>query len=95
MPLEEKLLEKLKCCLHDDGHIVIEPLQIKCGGNACLTCINEIKEESKECFKCKKAHAKDDLINSIPNEIAETLVEISINDLFKYLQEKLQSLKSI
>ena len=78
MPLEEKLLEKLKCCLHDDGHIAIEPLQLQCGGNACIKCIPDIKEESKKHSKCKKTCAKNDLINSILNEIALQIETIQI-----------------
>ena len=95
MPLKEKLLAKLKCCLHDDGHIVIEPLQLKCGGSACLTCITDIQTVSAKCYECNKAHETYDLKNSPPNIIAQTIVEVSVEDLFKYLQKKFQSLKSI
>ena len=95
MPLEETFLAELKCCLHDDGHIVIKPLQLKCGGNACQRCVNDMKRISTKCFECNKEHTKNDLISSAPNKIAQKLIETSVEDIFKYLQKKLQSLKSI
>jgi hypothetical protein len=39
MPLTKDLLKQLSCCLSDDGHIVQEPILIKCGANACKKCV--------------------------------------------------------
>ena len=87
MPLEEKLLENLKCCLHDDGHVVIEPLQLKCGGVACQTCVTDKKATTTKCFECKKEHSENDFINTSPNKIAQILIEVNVKDIFKYLKE--------
>jgi hypothetical protein len=39
--ISETLLNQIKCCSPTDGHITIEPILLKCGGNICKQCIIE------------------------------------------------------
>jgi hypothetical protein len=33
MPIPEAILNQMKCCFFNDGHIAIEPIIASCGGN--------------------------------------------------------------
>jgi hypothetical protein len=39
--ISETLLNQIKCCSPTDGHITIEPILLKCGGNICKQCLIE------------------------------------------------------
>ena len=41
MPIPGNILKQIKCCLYDDGHIVNEPVVLKCGANACKKCVSD------------------------------------------------------
>ena len=92
MPIPEELINQLKCCLNDDGHIVRDPVVFECGGNACRICINELKLDSAKCYNCAEIHEKKDLIKAPSNKLAKTLIQLNLNDLFEYLEKKLGEL---
>ena len=101
MPISETLLNQLKCCLSDDGHIIIDPVLLKCKGNSCKKCISDSKKEDIYCYKCINNHSKQDLLNASENAFAETYILENLSDLFKYVgnkwkffSEKLQSISN-
>ena len=91
MSIPEALLNQMKCCLFDDGHIAIEPIQISCGANACKQCINSINDEIKHCYSCNQTHEKKDIIYTSINKLAESLLQIFLSDVCKYVEKKLES----
>jgi hypothetical protein len=95
MPIPEALLQQMKCCLSGDGHIVNEPILLKCGANACKKCANDITNVLFQCYGCYYKHPKKDLLNAANNKIVETLINSSLNDLFQYLEANIESLKGI
>ena len=54
MPIPEDLLDQIKCCLNEDGHIVHDPVLLKCGYNACKKCCSDPVVST---FKCLRCHA--------------------------------------
>jgi hypothetical protein len=90
MPIPEAVLNQMKCCLLNDGHIAIEPIQLNCGANACRDCINCAKEEFFTCFSCKGQHEKKDSFNTPVNKLAETLLYSYLTDLFHYTETSLK-----
>ena len=91
MPLPELILKQMKCCVNDDGHIVIEPFLLTCGGNACKDCVDKSHEEMIFCFFCNEKHEKKNILNSPKNLIVETMVKSFSTDLFQDLNQKLES----
>ena len=75
MPLPGALLNQIKCCLSNDGHILIEPVVLKCTGSACKECISDSEEEVIYCYACNGKHQKNDLLNATVNTVAKILVE--------------------
>ncbi len=69
MVISDALLNQIKCCLSTDGHIVIEPVVLKCGGNACRECANP-NTFSIDCFSCSHKHEKTELLNAPVNKFA-------------------------
>ena len=92
MPLSKQVLNELECCLHDDGHIVIDPVLLKCGGNACNSCINNIQSTVVDCKSCKETHEKKYLLECTSNRLASTLVKDYLSDLFQYVDKKVEYL---
>ena len=92
MPLLKQFIDELECCLRNDGHIVIDPVLLKCGGNACKSCINNIQQIAADCKSCKKTHEKKDLLECTSNRLASTLVEYYLSDLFEYVDKKVEYL---
>ena len=90
MPIPEELINQLKCCLNDDGHIVRDPVVFECGGNACRICINELKLDSAKCYNCAEIHEKKDLINQQKLVDVENIVNSNLNDLFEYVKMNLE-----
>ena len=39
MSIPKEVLNELKCCFFNDGHIAIEPIFIDCGATGCKECI--------------------------------------------------------
>ena len=94
MPLHEDILNQLKCCAFDDGHIAIEPVLVKCGANACKECIKTSKEDVIICYNCNGTHETKDLINSPINKLSESMVKIYMNDLLEYAKETVKTIDS-
>ena len=92
MSLGGELLKQLKCCLSNDGHILHEPILLKCGANACKKCINEsLSGTTKKCFHCNFNHEKVKDDDMTINSIADTLVKSSLSDLFEDLEIKMSN----
>ncbi len=92
MVISDALLNQIKCCLSTDGHIVIEPVVLKCGGNACRECANS---SPNDCFSCNHKHEKTELLNAPANKFASIFIKSSLHDLFEYIEVKLDSTKSL
>ena len=92
MPVPDALLNQIKCCLSNDGHILIDPVVLKCKGNACKECLSDSKEEAIHCYSCNGKHQKKDLINAIENTVAKTLVDNFMGDLFEYTENRIKSI---
>ena len=91
MPIPDTVLNKMICCLSDDGHIVHEPIVLKCGANACKKCVTNSTVATIQCFGCNCTHEKKDLINAPNNKIFESLIHTFLDDLFEDLNSKLKS----
>ena len=102
MVISDALLNQIKCCLSTDGHIVIEPVVLKCGGNACRECANSSPNTfsfsnsfSIDCFSCSHKHEKTELLNAPANKFASIFIKSSLHDLFEYIEVKLDSTYSL
>lgn len=93
MPLENDLINELKCCLSNDGHICIDPVVLKCSGSACNQCISESKSETIECFCCQDKHEKKECLEAPRNKIADKLINSHLNDFLEYTAEKMRQAK--
>ena len=92
MPLQEELLKKIKCCFHTDGHIAIDPiLVLPCQSSACKQCIVNSKEANLNCLNCNQKHDKTSLLNAPLNQYAEIILQCHLNDLFEYIDDKLEN----
>ena len=89
MPIPEDILKQMKCCLSDDGHIVNEPVVLKCGSNACKKCASDLI--SVKCFGCNDTHEKKELMNAPINKIVNSFINLFLEDLFLDLKNKLKS----
>lgn len=94
MPLPEALLNEMKCCIFNDGHIAIEPIQLKCGALACKECIKSKTECEMNCYNCSGTHNKSNYINSTKNKLSETVIQFNLDELFQYVDETLKSVHS-
>jgi hypothetical protein len=90
MPIPEAILNQMKCCLFNDGHIAIEPILVSCGSSVCRKCVDDSKEEAIKCFGCNEYHKKSDIIKGPLNKVAESLVQTFLNDLFEYVETTTQ-----
>ena len=100
MAINESLLERIKCCLSKDEHIALDPVQvIECQNTACKQCIDDLQDVNIYCYGCKNKHGKRSLLKAPDNKFVEEFIKCSLNDLFKYVDEKLkisfENLKSI
>jgi hypothetical protein len=86
MPIPEAILNQMKCCLFNDGHIAIEPILVSCGSSVCKKCVVGSKEEVIKCFSCNENHKKSEIIKGPLNKVAESLVQKFLNDLFEYVE---------
>jgi hypothetical protein len=91
MPVPEILLNQIKCCLNNDGHILNEPILLNCGANACKQCVFDSTDLILRCLSCNSSHEKNDLLNEPINKIVESVIKLFSNDLIKYLNESLES----
>ena len=86
------VLKDIKCCLNEDQHILLEPVLLKCGGNACKGCINDLNKTSVRCFKCNSTHDKNDFAE---NKSFESLIRFFLKDLSKNVDDELKSMKNL
>jgi hypothetical protein len=87
MPIPKIILNQLKCCLFDDGHIVYEPIILRCGANACKKCIIDSYDTTLKCFGCKNNHEKIDFLNKPINKLVNSVIEVYSNDIIQYLSK--------
>jgi hypothetical protein len=90
MSIPENILNQMKCCLYNDGHIVHEPILLKCGANACKKCVSDSTNQILKCNFCNCLHELNDLLNSPKNELMEYVVTLFLDDLFQDLNKKLE-----
>ena len=90
MPIPEAILNQMKCCFLNDGHIAVEPIIVNCGANACQKCVIDSTEDIIKCFSCKENHTKKDIIKYPTNKLAESMVQTFLNDLFEYVDTILE-----
>ena len=91
MPIPEYLLNQMRCCLYDDGHIVQGPVVLRCGFNACKKCIIDSTVSKIKCFGCNGEHEKNDLLTAPNSNCIESLIQSSLPDLFQDLRTKMKS----
>jgi hypothetical protein len=91
MPIPENILKQIKCCLYDDGHIVNDPVVLKCGANACKKCVSDSIDGKIKCYFCNGQHEKNDLMNAPNNKMVESVITLFLDDLFQDLNKKLES----
>ena len=92
MPIQEILLDKIKCCLHKDVHIAVDPvLVLPCQSSACKQCIVDSTVSNLECYICKQKHEKESLLRSPKNSFAESIIQSSLIDLFDYVQHRIEN----
>ena len=94
MPIPAPVINQMKCSFFNDGHIAIEPIQLKCGATACRECVNNSSDEKIDCNSCKEKHEKKDLINLPVNKVAETLVHNFLEDLLEDIKIKYKKIRS-
>jgi hypothetical protein len=94
MPIEEKVLNGMKCCLFNDGHIAIEPIQVSCGAIGCKQCLLNSNTEEMDCYSCKGKHKTQDLNNTPVIKSVENLVKSHVSDLFEYVKQNLDKTTS-
>jgi hypothetical protein len=94
MSLPQKLLKQMQCCLGNDEHIVIHPVLLSCGGNACKDCVDSSNKEIINCLFCIMDHKKSEIIKSPNNQIVETIIQSFLPDVFQDLNKKLDSVNN-
>ena len=95
MPIPEDVLNQIKCCLNEDGHIVHEPVVLNCGFNACKKCCSDPVVSSIKCFSCHNSHDEDELLNAPNNKEPYLIIQTYLNDLYQDLNLKLESTKGL
>jgi hypothetical protein len=91
MTLPRNVLNQIRCFLSDDGHIVHEPILLKCGLNACKKCIDNSAVATIDCFGCNGTHAKNELINAPIVKCVESFIQSVLPNLFQDLDAKFKS----
>ncbi len=91
MSIPENILKQIKFSLYDDGHIVNEPVLLKCGANACKKCVSDSIGGMIKCFVCNDQHEKNDWLNAPNNKMVEYVITLFLDDLFQDLNNKLES----
>ena len=86
MPIPEEVLNGMKCCFLNDGHIAIEPILVSCGATGCKQCLLRSNIEEIDCYSCKGKHRTKDLINIPVFKSFENLVKSYVSDLFEYVK---------
>ena len=92
MSIPENVLKQVSCSLSDDGHIVYEPILLKCGDNACKKCIFE-SADLFNCQICHREHEKKDYIAAPTNKAIDIIIEMYYDKINQNLNSKLKSAK--
>ena len=95
MPISEEVLNHIKCCLYNDGHIAVEPILLSCGAIGCKQCVSRSRSEEIECFSCKQKHETDDLKKSLVIRPIENIVKSYVSDLLEYVKINLDKTASL
>ena len=90
MPIQKEVLNELKCCFFNDGHIAIEPILASCGAIGCKECITSSKTEEIECNSCKGKHSAKNIKNIPVIKSVENIVKLLASDLFEYAKGNLE-----
>ena len=90
MSIPDYVLNQIKCCSNceDKNHVLIEPVLLKSGGNACKECIND----SFKCLHCNSIHSNHDLTEC---KSAESLIRYFMKDLSDHLDVEIHSTKDL
>ena len=90
MSLPDYVLKQINCCLSakDDNHFLIDPVILKCGGNACKVCVSD----SIKCLNCNSVHSN---IYYIECKSAESLIRFIMKDLSANLDDQIRSTKDL
>ena len=91
MSLPADVLKQIKCCLNEDEHILIDPVLLKCGANACKECISESLSCLVKCLNCNGSHSKYDYFTI--NKLANSLIHFVMKDLSGNLHKEIKSIK--
>jgi hypothetical protein len=94
MPIPEEILNGMKCCFFNDGHIAIEPIPLSCGAIGCKQCLLKSNIEEIDCYCCKEKHKTQDLKNTTVIKPVENLVKTYVSDLFEYVKVNLDKTAS-
>jgi hypothetical protein len=94
MPIPEEILNGMKCCFFNDGHIAIEPIPVSCGATGCKQCLLNSNKEEIDCYSCKEKHKTQDLKNTPVIKSVENLVKYYDSDLFEYVKVNLDKTAS-
>ncbi len=90
MPIPEKVLNQMRCCLSADGHIIHEPIVLTCGANACKSCVSNSTDARIKCFGCNRTHEKKEFLNAPIIKLIESFIMSVLPDLFQDLNAKLK-----
>jgi hypothetical protein len=86
MPIAEEVLNVIKCCFLNDGHIAIEPIPVSCVAIGCKQCLLNSNIEEIDCYSCNGKHKRQDLKNTPAIKQLENLVKSYVSDLFEYVK---------
>ena len=95
MAIGNEVLDEIKCCLNNNGHFTVEPVELPCKGFACKKCYQDAinySESKVNCFHCNKKHEKNSLVKTEVNDKSpENLIKTSLNDLLEFVEKKLEN----
>jgi hypothetical protein len=94
MPIPESVLDGIKCCFYNDGHIAIEPILASCGAIGCKQCLLRSNIEEIDCYSCKEKHRTQDLKNTPVIKSIENIIKSFVSDLFEYVKINLDKTTS-
>ena len=89
MPIPDYVLRQIECCLNEnENHILVDPVLLKCGGNACKECVTG----SIKCQNCNGRHLKGDFTE---NKSTESIIRFFMNDLRDNLDKDIRCIKDL
>jgi hypothetical protein len=94
MPIAEEVLNVMKCCLLNDGHIAIIPILLSCGAIGCKQCILRSNNEEIDCYSCKGKHRTENFKNTPVIKQVENLVKYYVSGLFEFVKVNLDKTTS-